>query len=49
VASVLVRAPAVFLDGVRSGEDDLKAAGAVRLLTVEEADDISFVVALVQE
>ena len=49
VASVLVRAPAAFLDGVRSGEDDLKAAGAVRLLTVEEADDISFVVALVQE
>jgi valyl-tRNA synthetase len=49
VASVLVRAPAAFLDGVRSGEDDLKAAGAVRLLTVDEADDISFVVALVQE
>jgi valyl-tRNA synthetase len=49
VASVSVRAPAAFLDGVRSGEDDLKAAGAVRLLTMEEADDISFVVTLVQE
>jgi valyl-tRNA synthetase len=49
VATVLLRAPAVFLDGVRSGEDDLKAAGVVRLLSMEEADDISIVVTLVQE
>jgi valyl-tRNA synthetase len=49
VASVSLRAPAAFLEAVRSGEDDLKAAGVVRLLTLEESDDIAVVVTLVQE
>jgi valyl-tRNA synthetase len=49
VLSVTLRGPVEFLDAVRSGEDDLKAAGAVRLLTFEEADEFFVAVVLVQE
>ncbi len=49
VAELVVRAPSEFLDAVRSGEDDLKAAGGVRLLTMETSDEVAFSVTLVQE
>jgi valyl-tRNA synthetase len=48
VASVSVQAPDAFLEAVRSGEEDLKAAGGVRAFTTAAHEDVSVVVVLAE-